>query len=85
VNDPVALGAMAIAQARYGIAYHLSRVTAPTLVIAGGDDYPDEGRRTAEVLGVDLRVLPGLDHLQGFSRTDLVFPLVDEFLETRGL
>ena len=85
VNDPIALGAMYVAQARYGIAYDLGRVTAPALVIAGGDDYPDESRSTADALGVELSVMPGLDHLHGFSRTDLVFPLVDAFLQTHGL
>ena len=85
VNDPVSLGAMSIAQARYGIAFHLSRVTAPALVIIGGNDDPEDSRKTADALGVDLQVLPGMDHLQEFSRTDLVFPLVDSFLETHGL
>jgi pimeloyl-ACP methyl ester carboxylesterase len=82
VNDPVALGAIAVARGRSGISWHLDRVTAPALVVIGGNDDPDDAKLTAEALGADLRVLPGLDHLEAFSRTDLVFPVVDEFLET---
>ena len=36
---------------------------------------------TADALGVELQVLPALDHLEAFSRLDLVMPLVREFLE----
>jgi pimeloyl-ACP methyl ester carboxylesterase len=84
-NDPIALGAMSIAVARYGITYDLGRVTAPALVIVGGEDDPHESRATAAALGAEIHVLPGLDHLQEFTRTDLVFPLVDAFLRTHRL
>ena len=84
VNDPIALGAMAIEDERT-CAVGIGRVTAPALVYVGGNDRPDEERRTSEALGVELRVLPGLDHLQAFSRLDLVMPLVLGFLEPLGL
>jgi hypothetical protein len=34
---------------------------------------------------VEVHVMPGLDHLQAFSRTDLVMPLVLGFLRPLGL
>jgi pimeloyl-ACP methyl ester carboxylesterase len=84
VNDPIALGAMAIEDDRTS-AIDIGRVTAPALVYVGGNDYPEEERRTSDALGVELQVLPGLDHLQAFSRLDLVMPLVFGFLEPLGL
>jgi pimeloyl-ACP methyl ester carboxylesterase len=70
---------------RSGVTIDLGRVTAPSLVYVGGSDEPEEERKTADALGVELHVLPGLDHLQGFSRVDLVMPLVLGFLEPLGL
>jgi len=32
-----------------------------------------------------LEVMPGLDHLEAFSRLDLVVPIVRRFLEPIGL
>ena len=84
VNDPIALGAMSIEEERT-CAVNIGRVTAPALVYVGGNDRPDEERRTSDALGVELQVLPGLDHLQAFSRLDLVMPLVLGFLEPLGL
>ena len=84
-NDPRALGAMAIGPRRSGIAIDLGRVTAPALVLEGGNDDPMVARKLADTLGVELNVLPGLDHLEAFSRLDLVMPLVLGFLESHGL
>jgi len=84
VNDPTALGAMSIMDGRTA-AIDIGRVTAPALVYVGGNDYPEEERKTSDALGIELRVLPGLDHLQAFSRLDLVMPLVLGFLEPLGL
>lgn len=84
-NDPRALGAMAAGRGRSGVSIDLGRVTAPALAYVGGNDEPDEHRATAEALGVELHVLPGLDHLEEFSRLDLVMPLVLGFLEPLGL
>ena len=84
-NDPRALGAMGIGGRRFGIAIDLGRVTAPAFVYVGGNDEPDEEKKTADALGVDLHVVSDLDHLQGFSRVDLVMPLVLGFLESLGL
>jgi pimeloyl-ACP methyl ester carboxylesterase len=84
-NDPRALGAMAAGRGRSGVSIDLGRVTAPILAYVGGNDEPDEDRATAEALGAELHVLPGLDHLEEFSRLDLVVPLVLRFLEPLGL
>jgi pimeloyl-ACP methyl ester carboxylesterase len=84
-NDPKALGAMGIGLRRSGMAIDLGRVTAPAFVYVGGNDEPDEEKKTADALGVDLHVLADLDHLQGFSRLDLIMPLVLGFLESLGL
>lgn len=84
VNDPRALGALWSAARRFGAAFDLGRVVAPALVI-GGDDDPNGARRCAAALRAKLQLLPGLDHLQVFSRTDLVMPLIREFLRPLGL
>jgi len=84
VNDPRALGALWSEPRRSGLAIDLGRVAAPTLVV-GGDDDPGLAKTVADALGAELRVMPGLDHLQAFSRLDLVMPLVLAFLEPVGL
>lgn len=84
VNDPIALGAMDIEEIRRP-AIDIGSVAAPVLVYVGGEDGPDEDRTTADDLRTELHVLPGLDHLQSFSRLDLVMPLVLAFLGPRGL
>jgi pimeloyl-ACP methyl ester carboxylesterase len=84
VNDPTALGAMHIEAGRT-LAIDIGRVTAPALVYVGGNDQPEEERNTSDALGVELQVLPGLDHLEAFSRIDLVMPVVLAFLDPLGL
>jgi pimeloyl-ACP methyl ester carboxylesterase len=84
VNDPRALGALWSEPRRSGLAIDLGRIVAPTLVV-GGDDDPDVANTVADALGVKLHVIPGLDHIQAFSRPDLVMPLVLEFPEPLGL
>lgn len=84
VNDPIALGAMHIQEGRT-LAIDIGRVAAPALVYVGGNDHPEDERKTSAALGVDLQVVPNLDHLEAFSRLDLVMPLVLGFLEPLGL
>jgi pimeloyl-ACP methyl ester carboxylesterase len=84
VNDPIALGAMSIEEDR-ALAIDIGRVSAPALVYVGGNDYPEEERKNSDALDVELQVLPDLDHLEVFSRLDLVMPVVLGFLESRGL
>lgn len=83
-NDPRALGAMSVGMRRSGSSIDLGRITAPALVI-GGDDAPDDDTRVALALRAEQHTLAGLDHLEVFSRIDLVMPLVDRFLRSRGL
>jgi pimeloyl-ACP methyl ester carboxylesterase len=85
VNDPRALGALWSGAGRSGIAIDLGRIVAPTLVIEGGDDDPDVATTVAATLGAEAHVIPGLNHLQAFSRLDIVTPLVLGFLEPLGL
>ena len=84
-NDPRALGAIGLGARRSGISIDFRRLTVPAFVYIGGNDEPEEARKTAEALGVECRVLADLDHLQGFSRIDLVMPVVLAFLEPLGL
>ena len=84
-NDPRALGAVGFGASRSAVSFNVGRVHVPALVYIGGNDEPEEERRTADALGVELHVLPGLDHLRGFSRIDLVMPVVLAFLEPLGL
>ena len=83
VNDPRALGALWLGQAHSGIAIDLGRIVAPALVIAGDND-SDAATTVADGLNVKVQMLPGLDHIQAFSRLDLVVPLVLGFLEPSG-
>jgi pimeloyl-ACP methyl ester carboxylesterase len=83
-NDPVAIGAMAIGPRRSGLSTDLGRIVAPTLVIEGSEDEA-EAKPVAAALGVELHVLPECDHLDAFSRLDLVMPIVNGFLEPLGL
>jgi hypothetical protein len=75
---------MSVAAARTA-AIDIGRVAVPALVYVGELDEPEDERKTSDALGVDLHLLPGLDHLQAFSRLDLVMPLVLGFLEALGL
>ena len=85
VNDPTALGAMTIASWQWTGSISLERVTAPSLVYSGGADGPESDRRTAGALGVELVELDGLNHLEVYSRLDLVVPLVAGFMATHGI
>jgi len=83
-NDPLALGAMAMGIRRSGFSLDARRISAPTLVIEGSNDDPATAGRIAAELDVDVVVLPGLDHLEAFSRVDLIMPPVVRFLESLG-
>jgi len=84
-NDPRALGAIGLGASRSGVSFGAGQVRVPALVYIGGNDGPDEERKTADALGVECHVVADLDHLQGFSRIDLVMPIVLGFLEPLGL
>jgi pimeloyl-ACP methyl ester carboxylesterase len=84
-NDPLALGAIGFGASRSGVAFDPGGIRVPALVYIGGNDEPEEERKTAAALGVECHVLADLDHLQGFSRIDLVMPVVLAFLVPLGL
>jgi len=84
-NDPRALGALWAGPTRSGRTIDLGRIVMPVLVIEGSDDDPDGAKRCADALGVGVQAMPGLDHLQAFSRIDLVMPLALGFLGSLGL
>ena len=81
VNDPRALGALWSGLGRSGLAVDLGRILAPALIIQGDDVDPGGATTVAGTIKAEVHVLPGLDHLQAFSRLDLVMPLVLAFLE----
>jgi pimeloyl-ACP methyl ester carboxylesterase len=85
VNDPTALAAMQVAIDRYGRSIDCGQVHAPALALVGSRDDPDHDRITAAATGAELHVLPGLNHLEAFSRLDLVMPIVRGFLAPLGL
>ncbi len=84
-NDIPALGAMSMGENRSGVAIDLRAVAAPALVIAGGHGGTEEADRTAAAIGVEPQILSDLDHLESFSRLDLVMPLVMGFLDRHGI
>jgi pimeloyl-ACP methyl ester carboxylesterase len=63
----------------------LAKITAPKLLYVGGADFPEAQVGNAAALGVEVTVVPGLDHVDGFGRADLVMPLVLDFLVRLGL
>lgn len=85
VNDIQALGAMAIGPLRSGFAVDLSRVSAPSLVLAGHGEDPAKATDMTVALGGELHLLPELDHLEVFSRLDVVMPIVTAFLAKHGI
>lgn len=84
-NDPRAIGAMWLGERRSGSTVDLARTRAPSLVMKGRKAGAAATAAFIDKLGVDVHFLPDCDHLQAFSRLDLVLPLVIDFLEARGL
>jgi pimeloyl-ACP methyl ester carboxylesterase len=84
-NDPVAIGAMWLAADQSVAPNTLSRIHSPSLVLVSDKGGVDRLRARATALGVDIDVLAGCDHLEAFSRLDLVMPIVRTFLASNGL
>ena len=84
VNDVRALGAMGIGPRRSGASIDLGRVRAPALVLEGSNDDPDSSGVVAAALGVELQILPGLNHLEAFSEVALAMSFVRPFLDRVG-
>jgi pimeloyl-ACP methyl ester carboxylesterase len=83
-NDVEALIASRSVAEHRGLEEALPRMTVPCLLFAGD---ADPRHAVAEVAATRLPratfvSLPGLDHIEGFYRTDLVLPHVSQFLAT---
>lgn len=84
-NDGAALAACVaamIAEADGRHLPHLPHIGAPTLYLVGGEEpFVAEAERAAALMpAARCEVLPGLDHVQTFLRSDLLLPRVGGFL-----
>jgi len=84
-NDGAALAACVAAMITEADGRHLpvlSRISAPTLYLVGGEEpFAAEAERAAALMPAGhCEVLPGLDHVQTFLRSDLLLPHVKHFL-----
>lgn len=84
-NDPRAIGAMWLGERRSGSTADLARVSAPSLVMKGRQVGAPVVAESVDKLRVQVEFLPDCDHLEAFSRLDLVMPIVFGFLGPRGL
>ena len=62
----------------------LETIAVPTLLFAGdADPRFDQVKSTAtQIPGAEFRAFPGLNHIQAMNRSDLVVPLLRQFLAT---
>jgi pimeloyl-ACP methyl ester carboxylesterase len=65
---------------------YLSQIPSPTLYLVGSEEpFAAEAVRAAAMMpAARCEILPGLDHVQTFLRSDLLLPHVREFLVTHG-
>jgi len=84
-NDPRAIGAMLLGRRRSASTTDLARITAPSLVLEGRKGDAEVPNVSAGILGTEIHLLADCDHLEAFSRLDLVMPIVRRFLESHGL
>jgi pimeloyl-ACP methyl ester carboxylesterase len=72
----------AVAQDRSSQEDILSTIECPCLILAGSEDglCEDAERATAQIANARFVALPGLDHGGALARSDLVAPLLREFL-----
>jgi pimeloyl-ACP methyl ester carboxylesterase len=84
-NDPRAIGAMLLGERRSGSTTDVARIRAPSLVLEARKVDVDASTISTGIAGAEVHVLAGCDHLEAFSRLDLVMPIVRGFLESHGL
>ena len=84
-NDPLAIGAMWLGERRSGSTTDLARIAAPALVMEARKGDAPVSTASADVVSWAVDILPNCDHLEAFSRLDLVMPLVFGFLGSKGL
>ena len=88
-NDGAALAACVAAMIAEADGRHLAflpHLSAPALFLVGGEEpFVGEAQRAAAMMPAGhCEVLPGLDHVQTFLRSDLLLPLVLDFLRGSG-
>jgi len=84
-NDAEALIACLQGQAASAsVAGSLSTLVCPTLLYVGASDRrADQMRQAAAILpNAELRILPDVDHVGAFYRSELVIPIVRDFLNS---
>jgi len=84
-NDPRAIAALWMGEDRSGSSIDLARISVPALVLEARKADIDASTISTRIAGAEVHVLAGCDHLEAFSRLDLVMPLVNQFLESRDL
>jgi pimeloyl-ACP methyl ester carboxylesterase len=82
-NDADAFIAYLSCRERVGLTDGLASVTVPCLLFAGTEDDCHAGAQqaAARLPNATFVSLPGLDHMQGWSRVDLVLPHIRRFLQ----
>lgn len=88
-NDGAALAAcvaVMIAEADGRHLPHLTDIVSPTLFLVGGEEpFAAEVMRAAAMMpSAHCEILPGLDHVQTFLRSDILLPHVRQFLGSAG-
>ncbi len=87
-NDSQALAASCVAAQRApGFDDRLGEIEVPALILAGDRDaaFHDDSRRAAAAMpGGHFMSLPGIDHGETFMRSDLVAPLIRDWVSETG-
>ena len=65
----------------------LPKIALPVLLFAGEADprFPTASKCASRIPGARFIAIPGLDHVQAASRSDLVLPHIERFLDEFGL
>lgn len=84
-SDPMAISAVIAGDLQSTYVLDLGRVAVPTLVYCGGRDDPDAHRRTADALGVELRVVGDAGHPETLDDVEGVLPLAVAHLVAAGI
>jgi pimeloyl-ACP methyl ester carboxylesterase len=81
-NDPRAMSAVSAAGYESGYTGDVTRIATPTLLYCGANDpFAPAMPMDAEILGVELHLIPGHDHVGTFQAVDDVLPLALKHLQ----
>jgi pimeloyl-ACP methyl ester carboxylesterase len=87
-TDPAAFVATAIGHSRHpgSSSDELASLSMPVLLITGEREDPDRAaeREARNIPGGSAAVLPGLNHIGAFDRSDLTVPIFRRFLDQHG-